>query len=178
MSEFLTTLNFDTDFHVPKDCLKEGDVHCRVLFAECHVVDRWDEMLTFKVRLVLRISIRSGGLRCSFDREIVLRETVWFDGCLDLLECKVKSAVCKCVVHHGRVLCNGTVSIHFMFRHHHPVCPCPPCPCDCGGCHHSGGCHRCDESDDFSPCDTHCDWQSKRGQSCRFACKPVRVCRH
>lgn len=187
MSEFVTTLNFDTEFHAPCDCPPEGDVSCRVVCSECQVIDRWDRMLTFRARLLLRVTIHRGGLRCTFDREIIVKESVWFDGWLDLLSCEVKAAICRCVLNRGRLFCNGTVSVQFHFRRPSPCCHCWRNPCEC--CHHDHS-DRHDHDDccqeESEPC-----WEPERCDPCTafepnhhhrtvrrtFCCKPVRVCR-
>lgn len=125
MSHFRTNLNFDTDFCVPSDCLREGDVACRVVFSDCEVLHRWDDLLTFRIKLILRLTVSSGELRCSFDREIILKETVWLcpDACIT--DCKVKAAGCRCVLQRGLVFCSGAVSAEFLFKKPEPFCPCP-----------------------------------------------------
>lgn len=183
MTEFVTTINFGTDFPAPCDCPHDGDVRCRVLFSDCQVIDRWDKMLTFKVKLILRITVEHGRQRCSFDREIVLKESVWFDGWLDLLNCDVKAAVCRCVINQGWLCCNGTVAVRIEFCKPTPLClcrcnpcRCNPCdPCDHGwddGCGCDGG--LCDRHDHCSPC--ACGGR-RQAPVHTFSCKPVRVSR-
>lgn len=179
MSHFTSNLNIDREFHVPPDCLREGNVTCRVVFSDCDVIDRWDDLLTFRVKLFLRITIRSGELVCSFDREIVLKETVWLcrDACV--LDCEVRAAGCRCVVNRGRVWCSLAVGVRFAFRKPEPFCPCPvdPCPIhpcppdpwDCGGSQRS--CAPC-EPDPCDPCNFrcvpgHCDPCRTRFSTCK-----------
>ncbi|MFZ5816600.1 MAG: hypothetical protein ACOY93_15080 [Bacillota bacterium] len=124
MFDCFATLNCDTEFRVPPDCLREGEVSCRVVRAECDVVDVWDHWVTIKVRLLLKITIRSGELVCRFFKEIILKESVWLEPGTWIKDCDVVAAACRCVLHRGRLHCNLTVKVEFRLKKkwHDPCC--------------------------------------------------------
>lgn len=113
MSNNTATVNFDTEFSVPSDCLPKGEVDCRVVKADCDIVDIWKDWVTFKIRLLLKIRIRSGDLVCLFKKEIILKDTVWLDCHTRIKDCEVIAAACKCILHRGKIHCNLTVKVLF-----------------------------------------------------------------
>lgn len=144
MPSSFVTLNFDTEFPIPRDCLPRGDVTCRVIRADCDIVNNWNDWVTFRIRLVLRITIRSGERVCSFTREVVRRATVWLDAGFHIAACEVTAAVCRCVAHRGRLLCSIAVKVAFFLKQDGQ----DPCRLVCH-CHRQR-CHRCrDDYDDW-----------------------------
>lgn len=170
MFSCFATVNFDTEFRIPRDCLPEGDVDCRVVRAECDIVDKWDEWVTFQLRLLLKITIRSGDLLCSFTREVFIKETVWLDVDSWIKECDVVAAVCRCVAHRGKVHCNGTVQVAFFLKKRWPD--------HCRPCHHGKKHHDLcwsDDGDDWDrsgPC--HEDGH-RREDDCRRVSPKVQI---
>ncbi|MFZ5824121.1 MAG: hypothetical protein ACOY94_07325 [Bacillota bacterium] len=176
-------VNFDTEFRVPPDCLREGDVDCRVVKADCVVVDTWGEWVTFKVRLLLKIRIQSGELVCTFFKELVFRETVWLDCNTFITDCKVVAAACKCVVHRGKVHCNLTVKVCFRLKKKFkPDCCCKKhdCCCDDWSGHDWSGHDWCHDDWSGSDCCTverrhHHHDPCKRPKKQRVCGQPVIV---
>lgn len=130
MSNCDATLNFDTEFRVPQDCLRSGEVTCKVVRQRCDLLACWDHWVTFRVVLRLKITIRSGELVETFHRTVILKESVWLEGSARVRDCAVTGAICRCVLHRGRIHCNGTVRVEFELDHCRPVSlirpSCPP----------------------------------------------------
>lgn len=156
-------INIDTEFRVAPDCRREGEVECRVIRAECAVVDHWDCWVTIRLRLLLRITVHSEHGCETFCKELTQRESVWVDDRVWVRGCEVEAAVCKCVLHRGRVHCNLTVKVGFHLR---PECGCGShwgAHCGCGGHHDRHGC-GCGVQDSPWP------WQG-RLEPCRVRCE-------
>lgn len=127
MSHCSAGVTFDTDFHVPPDCLQDGKVHCRVIASDCEILDVCDGWVTFRVELLLKLTIRSGCHSCSFEREVVLEESVYLGACA--VDCEVTAALCRCVLRNGKVRCSGGVAIRFHVQR--PVLICQSCQTVC-----------------------------------------------
>lgn len=145
------TINFDTEFPVPSDCFKHGEVACQVVRSHCEVLHCWDDWVTFRVCLLLKITIQSRHHEHSFFKEVTITETANLDAWARIQDCRVVAAICRCVLNCGWVHCNGTVKVEFLLtkRHHEWACT-------TGGESHSA-CHRkepCDMSwgHGFGPC--------------------------
>lgn len=136
------TANFDTEFPAPADCPRHGDVACRVVRADCRVIDAWDVWITFEISLLLRITVRSGERCCTFFKERRFRETVMADRHTRVDTCDVTAVACRCVIQRGRVHCNLTAKVAFTVKDR----------CRCGCMHHSlCRCHSC-KHHDFRSC--------------------------
>jgi len=134
MCKSTATVNIDTEFRVEPGCPREGDLHCKVVRAECAIIDRCDRWLTFKLRLLLKLRVESCRCddACTFLKEIVVKETIWVDGGWWAEGCEVKAAVCKCVLHRGKAHCNATALLQFCLRpEHHHACCCHRRLCSC-----------------------------------------------
>jgi len=126
MSDWLASMAFESAFEPPRDCRIRGDVGCRVVDSRCEIIDKWCDRVTIKVTLRLRLTIRSGGLLCRFDRRVVIKETVWCDPHAFILGCKVTAAICRCRMRKGLITCVGAVQVRILIRHPEPCRPCPP----------------------------------------------------
>lgn len=126
MSDSLATVNFETEFFAPHDCLKEGFVSCKVIRADCRVVDDWAGGVTFRLGLVLKITIKEGELLCSFAERVDLKDTIWLGDQVSVTDCEVVQTGCRCVIKRGLVRCSGVAAVKFFIRK--PAPPCPPCP--------------------------------------------------
>jgi hypothetical protein len=130
MSHCVANITFDTDFRVPRDCLREGRVTCQIIRSECEILDEWDDRVTIVVRLRLKLTVKSGELLCKFERVVTFKETVWLDTDAPVTGCKVTAAGCKCVLRRGEVRCSAAVSIRFHLAcRPEPICPCPEPVC-------------------------------------------------
>lgn len=177
MDNRFAMINIDTEFRVAPDCRREGEVECRVIRAECAVVDQWDCWVTIRLRLLLRITVHSGHGCQTFCKELTQRETVWVDDRVWVRGCEVEAAVCKCVLHRGRIHCNLTVKVGFHLRSGCGPQGGPHCGCGCGshrgshcGCGGQCGC-GCGCQHERSGCgcgvaDTPWPWQGRQ-EPCR-----------
>jgi hypothetical protein len=125
LSHRTVSVTFDREFRLPRGCPRDGEVECQAVFADCRITSFVDDLLAFKVILVLKITIRKDGFCCCLERELVLHDLIWMDG-LTMLGCEVARTLCRCRVRHGRVRCAGVAEVRFRVK---GGCHCP-CRCD------------------------------------------------
>lgn len=165
MSSCTATVNVDTEFRVPPEALRDGEVTCRVIRTDCDIVGTWEEWVTFEARLLLRISIRCGELVSSFTKEVVFKETVWLDVDSWIEGCDVAAVCCRCVLQRGRVHCNLTAKVAFCLKRRWPR-HCDviyTCRKRCG----RPDCRHCGQHWDCEP-----EPHDHRGDRHRPSCKP------
>lgn len=135
MSHRTVSVLFDREFRLPACRFADGEVTCRVVRSRCEILGVHCDLLYFRVILVVKVIIRSGGLRCAFERVIVVHDCCWVDG-FWVVGCEVERVTCRCRIRRGRVRCAGVAEVRFRVR---------------------GGCH-CDWESD--PCDEGGEWES------------------
>lgn len=129
MSHCTANVQFDTDFKVPHDSLREGRVRCKVLRSDCEILEIWDCKVTFRIRLLLKITVRSGELESSFRHRLEFDDVAWLDTGCWITGCEVTAAGCSCVVRRGLVSCSGCLSVRFFLEKRCvPICPPKSCP--------------------------------------------------
>jgi len=112
MDHPISGVTFDRQFPLPHGCLTEGKVECRVVRARCEITSFCNDLLAFRVILVVKITIHNDGLRCSFEREVVAHDCRWMVGVWGI-DCKVERAVCRCRLRRGKVRCAFVVEVRF-----------------------------------------------------------------
>lgn len=143
----------DSEFRVPPDCLREGKIECRVIRGECRVVDRFGGKLRLRLDFTLRLTVRSGELRCSFEREVHCHETVGISPDFWVKDCEVDVARCLCTLRNGLVRCSIGAFVQLDLRRRGKHCHCHRCDCDPCACHrHDWDHHHCCEPRHWRPC--------------------------
>ncbi len=178
MCRSTATVNVDTEFRAPPECPREGDVRCKVVRADCEIIDQWDRWITFKLRLLLKLKVESFRWReCIFVKEIVVKDTVWIDGPWRVRDCEVKAAICKCIISRGKIHCNLTALVRFDLKEKDHCRSDWRDGCDWGWQHDHGCKDDCDHDvweDDWNrKQDCDCDWRPDRRRKERV--KPGRV---
>lgn len=143
----------DSEFRVPPDCLRDGEIECRVIRAECRVVDRFGGKLRLRLDFTLRLTVRSGELRCSFEREVHCHETVGVSPDFWVKDCEVDVARCLCTLRNGLVRCSIGAFVQLELRRRGKHCHCHRCDCYPCACHrHDWEHHHCCEPRHWRPC--------------------------